>query len=159
MKTYSIDNNRELMDEIIRKCMICNVGLSSENTPYVIPMNFGYENGVIYLHSAPEGSSIKIINKNPKACITFCSDASVVYQNEEVACSYRMKGGSVICRGNVEFIDDLNEKETALNCIMKQYSGLQFSYSVPALKNVKVWKVDVEQITGKIFGEKHNLSF
>ncbi len=39
-------------------------GMSDENgIPYVLPMNFGYEEGIIYLHSAQEGHSISIIEK------------------------------------------------------------------------------------------------
>lgn len=159
MKTYSI-TDPAFMQEIIRKSSVCFVGLCDESgAPYVFPMNFGYEDGVVYLHSAREGRNIEIIKNNPRTCITFCLGAELKYQDVEVACSYRMKSESVICRGNIEFVEDLAEKERILNILMAQYTDRKFTYSEPALRNVQVWMVKVREMTGKIFGEKHNLSF
>jgi len=73
-------------------------------------MNFGYEDEIIYLHSAQEGHSISILEKNPNVCITFCTDPKLVWQHEEVACSYRMRADSVICRGRVVFEEEYEEK-------------------------------------------------
>lgn len=144
---------RELIDEIIKKNKVCYVAMiDSESMPYVIPMNFGYDDDIIYLHSAPEGNAIESLSINPNVCITFCSEPSLVYQHEKVACSYRMKGSSVICRGKVMFEEDNDEKVKALDIIMKQYSGRKFTYSFPAVQNVKVWKVVVDSISTKIFG-------
>lgn len=66
MKTL-VHTEKEHIEEIIRSCDVCFVGLAdTDGTPYVIPMNFGYRNGVIYLHSAQEGRSISILERNPK---------------------------------------------------------------------------------------------
>ncbi len=159
MKTYPITDS-SLMESIIKKSKVCYVGLvDDENVPYVIPMNFGYKDGIIYLHSAPEGRHVEIINKNPKTCITFCPSAHLKYQHEEVACSYRMKSESVMCWGEIVFEEDVDKKTDALNIIMSQYTNKPFTYSLPAVKNVQVWIVKVEKMTGKIFGEKHNMTF
>jgi nitroimidazol reductase NimA-like FMN-containing flavoprotein (pyridoxamine 5'-phosphate oxidase superfamily) len=159
MKTYSISDT-SLMETLIKKCKVCYVGLSDEDgMPYVLPMNFGYSDGILYLHSGPEGKSIDIIRKNPKACVTFCPSARLAHQHEDVACSYRMKSESVMCFGEIVFEEDVDKKTDALNHIMAQYSERAFSYSLPAVKNVQVWIMKVEHMSGKIFGEKHNLSF
>ena len=64
MKTL-VHTEKEHIEEIIRSCDVCFVGLAdTDGTPYVIPMNFGYRNGVIYLHSAQEGRSISILERN-----------------------------------------------------------------------------------------------
>ena len=46
----------------------------------------------------------------------------------------------------------MEEKRHALDIIMRHYTKDQFSYSDPAVRNVKVWKVPVDQMTGKVFG-------
>lgn len=159
MKTYVL-NDSAFMESILKKCNICYVGLSdSEGAPYVIPMNFGYKDGTIYLHSASEGSHVDIIRQNPKTCITFCPGARLACQHETVACSYRMKSESVMCRGEIVFEEDIDKKTEALNVIMSHYTDRKFDYSLPAVKNVRVWIVKVEKMTGKIFGEKHHLTF
>ena len=55
MKTL-VHTDKELIEATIKKCDICYVGLAdTDGTPYVLPMNFGYRDGVIYLHSAQDG--------------------------------------------------------------------------------------------------------
>lgn len=144
---------RELIEKTIFACKECVVSMiDAEGQPYAIPMNFGFDKDIIYLHSAPEGTSIKALDKNPNVCIVFCENNEIVYQHEEVACSYRVKGSSAMCRGKVVFVEDFEEKVEALNILMKQYTDRPFTYSKPAIVNVKVWKVEVESMTGKIFG-------
>lgn len=155
MMTLTIDE-RHLIKEIISMNSVCYVGMTDlKGLPYVIPMNFGYKDDVIYLHSGNEGSSIDILRKNPDVCITFCTTPTLTYQNEDVACSYRMKGSSVICRGKVEFEEDYEEKIKALDLIMKQYTDRTFTYSTPAVNNVRVWKVEIQDISTKVFGVPH----
>lgn len=152
MRTISVENLNRIKD-IIKSCNICYVGIADQcGTPYVLPMNFGYKEGVIYLHSAQEGSSISMLEMNPNICITFCTDTKLVWQNEEVACSYRMKCESAICHGKVVFEEDFDEKVKALNIIMSQYSAREFSYSAPSVNNVKIWKVAIDKYSAKVFG-------
>ncbi len=143
-------------EEIIALCKICYVGFAdTDGTPYVLPMNFGYNDGVIYLHSGPEGSHLGILKRNNKLCITFCTGDKLVYQHADVACSYSMRSDSVICRGSVEFIEDVEEKTNAMNILMANYTDKPFTYSLPAITNVKVWKVEVESFNTKSFGLTH----
>ena len=80
----------------------------------------------------------------------------LVYQHEKVACSYSMRSESAMCRGQVEFIEEIDDKRRALDIIMRHYTANAFSYSDPAVRNVKVWKVAVRQMTGKVFGLRAN---
>ena len=155
MKTL-IHKDKELIEAIIRKCSVCYLGMAdTDGTPYVLPMNFGYKDGVFYLHSAQEGRSITILERNPKVCLTFSIDHDLVFQHPEVACSYRMRSKSVIAWGKVVYEDDFDKKVTALNTIMSHYSDKEFKYSDPAVKNVKIWVIDPDKITCKEFGVPH----
>lgn len=158
MITITVEE-REIIDKIIRKNTICYVGLIDlDGMPYVIPMNFGYQGDVIYLHSGPDSGSVEALKKNPNICITFSEGHELIYQNEEVACSYRMKSSSVICRGKVEFEYDYDKKVEALNIIMSQYSDREFIYSEPAVNNVQIWKVVIDKMSSKVFGMPHKNS-
>lgn len=155
MKTL-MHKDREMIDEIIRKCDVCYVGMAdTDGTPYVLPMNFGYADGVIYLHSAQEGRSLSILNRNPMVCITFSTDHDLVFQHPEVACSYRMRSKSVIAWGKVAFEENFDKKVDALNHIMAHYSVKDFRYSDPAVRNVKIWRIEPDEIACKEFGIPH----
>lgn len=154
MRTVFIKDNQEI-EQIIRSCRTCFLGLcDSENQPYVIPMNFGYDNHVIYLHSGQFGRKWRLMKQNPKACITFCLGDDLAFQDEHVACSWRVKSKSVIAEGSIEFIDDYDEKIAALKIFMKQYSLHEFEYKVPAVNNVGIFKMEIEKIEAKEFGAK-----
>ncbi len=153
MRTSIITDKTE-MKAIINQCDICFVGIIEvDGTPYVIPMNFGYSEGDIILHSGPEGKHLRLLKQNNRVCVTFCTDTKLVYQHPDVACSYSMLSKSVVCKGSVSFIEDLDEKVKTLNSMMKKFSTRTFKYSTPALANVKVWRVTIDEMTAKAFGQ------
>ena len=145
---------RSAMEDILARCQFCSMAMvNGQNEPYVLHMNFGYADGVVYLHSAPEGKKIDIIRQNSRVCLAFSTDHHLRWQSEEMACSYSMKYRSVLIYGSVEFIDDPIQKRSALNIIMKQYTNLSdFNYGDPAIKNVAVYKVVADKMEGRAYG-------
>ena len=141
------------IDEIIAKCNVCYVGMVDENNfPYVVPFNFGYKDGVIYLHSSKKGLKVDLLRKKPQVCIVFSNDHLMHAQSEQVACSYSMHYRSVQAFGEVEFIDDREKKTEILNHIMINYTDRTFTYNEPALREVCTFKVVVNRFSGKVFG-------
>jgi nitroimidazol reductase NimA-like FMN-containing flavoprotein (pyridoxamine 5'-phosphate oxidase superfamily) len=123
-----------------------------DGMPYVLPFNFGYDDGVIYLHSSQHGKKIDILKKNNHVSVAFSTDLELRFQSEDVACSYTMKYRSVLASGKVEFIEDPEQKVQALNIIMKQYSPKEFVFNPPSIAEVCCWKVKVEKIEGRVYG-------
>jgi len=147
-----ITDQKEI-DEIIKKCEVCYVSMVDENNlPYVLPFNFGYDDGVIFLHSSKKGLKIDILKKNPSVCIAFSTDHQLRYQSEQMACSYSMKYRSVLAFGKVEFIEDPDQKIEFLNNVMSHYTDREFTYSAPSLREVCTYKVKVEKFTAKLYG-------
>ena len=145
--------NTEFIEKVIISCDVCFVGMADENgIPYVLPMNFGYRDKTVILHSAPDGKKIDILNKNNAVSIVFSTDSELVYQHKQVACSYRVQSTSVIITGKVEFVEDDEGKREALDILMENYSVDDFDYSKPAVRNVKVWRVKAETMTCREFG-------
>jgi len=126
--------------------------VDADNMPYVVPMNFGYKEGVIYFHGDPNGKKMDILRKNANVAISFSTDHQLSKQNEDVACSYSMNYRSVFAKGEVYFIEDYDKKVEALNIIMANYTEGEFSYNSPAVTNVAVFAVKVDEFTAKEFG-------
>ncbi len=149
-----IITSQEEIESIITHCDVCFVSFSdTDGSPYVIPMNFGYKDNVIYLHSGPKGKSLEILERNNRVCIAFSTGHKLSFQDADVACSYGMKSKSVVAFGEVSFTEDPEKKIEALNIIMKQYAPQKtFKYSDPAVANVKVWIVEIDQMSGKELG-------
>ncbi len=153
MPTVWITDKKE-QEEIISKCDSCAMAMvdPNGNKPYVVMMNYGYEDGTIYLHGDPKGRKMDILRANPEVCLTMSTDHSIYYQNEKVACSYGMNYKSIVADGKVEFVEDYDEKVKALNLIMGQYVDGEFAYNSPAVKQVAVFKVNLTNQKGKNFG-------
>jgi len=154
MRTVFIEDQKEI-EAIIRASKTCFLGLSDENNqPYVVPMNFGYADNVIYLHSGQEGKKWAIMKKNPKACVTFMLGDDLAWQDEHVACSWRVKSKTVIAEGEIELIDDFDEKTEILHIFMAQYSDREFKFNAPAVRNVGIMKMKIKAVKAKEFGAK-----
>jgi hypothetical protein len=152
MRTHAITDRKEI-EAIISKCQWCHVAMvDQENRPYVIPMNFGFKDGVIYLHGAQHGKKIDILKNNPEVCVNFSADHFLRYQNEQVACSWSMKYRSVLCYGKVAFITEPEEKIAALDITMSNYSVNPFKYNAPSVREVNVFCIKVERFEGRSFG-------
>lgn len=152
MRSLLITEKKEI-ETIIAQHNICFIGITTKDRePYVIPMNFGYHNGVFIFHTASESSFLEALKKQPKICITMCTDGKIRYQNVNVACSYSMEAKSVICKATTEIINDDEEKIKYMNILMKNYTDKTFTYSAPAIRNVIVFIAKVDEMTGKAVG-------
>ena len=148
--------DREIVDEkvmisIIEKAIICRVAMCWQDEPYMIPMNFGYQENYIYLHSAREGRKLDILRNNDKVCIEFDADVELVQSQK--ACNTEMKYKSVLAFGKAVILKDIVEKKKALDIIMHHYynhdSLSVFHYPEDALEKTIIIKVKVEEMTGK----------
>ncbi len=152
MKPRSINNQTEI-EAIIRKCEVCHIAMvDHEGMPYLVPMNFGYRDGTVYLHSSCEGRKMEILRNNPQVCIGFSTDYVLRHQHPEVACSYSMKYRSLLMAGTVEWITGPEEKTAAMNIIMQQYTGRDFQYNMPAIREVCVFRLVPREISGRAYG-------
>ena len=148
--------DKEIVDEkiivsIIKKAIICRLGMCWQEEPYVIPMNFSYLNNYIYLHSAREGRKLDILRNNDKVCMEFDVDVELV--QSQVACNTSMKYKSVLAFGKAIILKDVAEKKKALDIIINHYyhhnSPSVFHYPEDALEKVIIVKVKIENMTGK----------
>jgi nitroimidazol reductase NimA-like FMN-containing flavoprotein (pyridoxamine 5'-phosphate oxidase superfamily) len=135
------------IESIIKKSLVCRLALSDDNSPYIVPLCFGYRDRVLYFHGSLKGKKIDIIKKNQKVCFEFDINTEIV--KAEDACHWSMKYKSVIGFGKAVLLEDLDEKRKALNIIMSQYSDRTFQFNDATLKGTIVIKVEIESMTGK----------
>ena len=142
--------DRAEIDAIIGSCQVCRLGLCDEDEPYVVPMCFGYDGEFLYFHSAVEGRKLDILRRNPRVCVEFDEVIRVV--EEEEACRWGIHYRSVIGTGTVEFVEELEAKRAGLALVMAQYTDGDFSFPEGAVDRVSVFRVRLDQLTGKRAG-------
>jgi len=137
---------------ILDKCDVMRIGLSVENKPYIVPMNFAYEVAdetvLIYFHCALQGKKMDMISLNRNVC--FEVDALHGISKGDVACGWSVGYESVMGEGEATVITDERQKVRALDVLMKRhgYSGRPY-YSPDALSAVSVLRISVTAMTGK----------
>jgi len=138
------------IEEIITRSKVCCLGLSLNDIPYVVPLSFGYKNKTIYFHSAKQGKKIEILKKNNIVCFEFDIDHELV--EAEKGCNWGMKFRSVIGFGKAYFIENMEEKQKALDIIMQNYTDKAFEFPEKRLNNTLLGKIEIDQISGKKSG-------
>lgn len=153
MKAFKYTQIEE-MYKIIDTCSLCQVAVNDPmGAPYIFPMNFVRIGDDIFLHSAPEGTHLELLAKDNRISLSFCYGDDLVKQHEKVACSYSMRSDSVVVKGHVSFIECTDHKRKILNELMNKFiPENKFIYSEPALRNVRIWKISIDQMTGKGVG-------
>ena len=139
-----------LIEDVIRNSLVCRLGMSRNDQPYVVPLCFAYSDNTLYFHSAGEGLKLEILQQNPNVCVEFDIDHEVV--QDEKPCKWGMKYRSVIGFGKGSLVENLEEKKKGLDAIMQHYSGRSFEYVEPAVDSTVIIKVEIESMTGKKSG-------
>ena len=120
--------------EIIQSCDCCRVAFSEPDGPYIVPMNFGIESSqegqmVLYFHGASAGKKGELMQKNP--CVGFEMDTGhvLVPVAQAYSCSFLYQ--SVIGKGKIEILSNLEEKKARVNRAdetLRAGEGMGFSF-------------------------------
>jgi nitroimidazol reductase NimA-like FMN-containing flavoprotein (pyridoxamine 5'-phosphate oxidase superfamily) len=148
--------DREITDlseiqSIIRKADVCRIALVDNNQPYMVTLNFGYQQGnpsILYFHCANEGRKLDIIAKNNITCFQMDVDHELITAKK--ACGFTMHFKSIVGYGKIYKVTDKQEKVKGLDCIMKQYSDKErFTYEDKMLEATTILKLEIDQMTAK----------
>lgn len=152
--------DREVTDlnqifEIVRNCSVAHVGMVENGKPYVVALNFGYERQgdtlVLYFHSACEGHKIDILKENPNVYFQMDCVNEFITGTKENPCAYCWRYDSVMGSGQVEFVENPEEKSAALNCMIRHLGKTEDTFQFPEamLKKTCVYKLRSTDFTGK----------
>lgn len=141
-------SEKSLIEQIIKDSLVCRLALVKDNIPYLVPVSFGYDGRCLYVHTAKEGKKIDFLKSNNLVCFEFDINVKTV-EHETVPCKWSTSYQSVIGYGKMKEITEFNEAAYALNQIMLQYSGKDWEMTQKMLDTVKMWKIEIDEMTGK----------
>lgn len=143
--------DKDTINYILEKCKVLHLGLSDNSSPYIVPMNYGFmfNNNKLsfFVHSAPEGRKIDILKKNPECCVQMECDG-ILLENT-IPCKYGYSFYSLEGFGTAVILDDVSEKEKALQIIMKTQTGKDFDFTEEMVSKVDVIRIDCSSYTAK----------
>jgi nitroimidazol reductase NimA-like FMN-containing flavoprotein (pyridoxamine 5'-phosphate oxidase superfamily) len=151
MGSQKLIKDPQKIKEILSTARFLRLALSDAETPYIIPMSFGYKENVIYLHSSREGRKIDILKRNPRVCFEADIETEVITADDP--CKYNVRYRSVIGYGQAKFLEDYNEKVEGLT-VLSEYYGKKgpFEFEAWKVNRLCVIKIEIETMTGKESG-------
>ena len=130
--------NEDAIETVLHQQIIGHLGCYENDTIYVVPISYAYEDGCIYVHSE-EGMKINMMRQKPNVCFE-------VYHMENMG-----NWQCVIGWGNFEEIKDEKERAAALGILLKRdlpiisSKTVQFTTEWPFVPN------DLNEIKGIVF--------
>lgn len=124
---------------------LCTSGENSE--PYGTPLNHVVIDGDIYFHCANAGHKIENLKVNSNVCFVAVTKAQAVYAND-----FTTHYESAIVHGQAAEVCDHKDKESILHklCLRHLPEHMdKFEMTEQLLARTAVWKINIEQITGK----------
>ncbi len=147
--------DRKEVEEILSNAPVGRIGLVSDDQPYVVPINFVYDEGKIFFHSASEGKKIEYLKANPNVCFEV-DELQAIIPNS-TPCEFKTKYRSVIALGAAKILTDKEQRLQALRKIVAKYGGekealsmeMTEKYISSAGSKVEVIEIQIEELTGK----------
>lgn len=144
------DGNK--IDAVINACHCCRLAFCDRGEPYIVPLNFGFENRdgrrVFYFHGAGEGRKAALIRRTHRA--GFELDTGYRLIEGDRACGYSAAFVSVVGTGVVTFVEEAGEKVAALRSVMAHATGQGgWEFTEDMMRTVCVFKLEVEKISCK----------
>ena len=137
-----------ILESILKNATICRLAMIDNGKPYLLPFNFGYTENCLYIHSAPAGKKIEVLQQNPNICFEVEETPEII--EAETACKWSCLYRSVVGYGKVEILTGYDEKVKALDIIMQQHgapAGMEFDSR--EVEFIVVLKLVIDSMTGK----------
>lgn len=139
---------RHEIDAVIHGCQVCRLAFAMNQTPYLLPLSFGYDGQHLYFHTANEGQKITYLKANPLVCFEFERNVQLKASSAD-PCSWGFTFETVIGWGKMQALTNGEEKQRGLQCIVDHYGGPDQKLRPESMMQVMVWRLTIDSITGK----------
>jgi len=119
--------------------------------PLIKPVNFIYDGGRVFFHSALEGEKLDDIRRDPRVGFEVDRLYTItppLHSGCQTHCLYH----SIVARGRARVLDapaDAPLKERALRLLVEKYAGGDYEFRLEDVPQTAVVEITIEHMTGK----------
>lgn len=125
------------------RASVGRLGLSLNDHPYIVPLNYVFFNEKIYFQCSIEGQKLDYLKKNHRIC--FEVDEFHGVKKGNIPCSSGSKYGSVIVNGNAKLVLETGIKMDVLKKLMEKYTGdIATSFDDKQFMRTKIVEITIE---------------
>jgi len=133
---------------VLKNAQFCHISMANNNIPYMVTVNFGYDDDYIYFHSGQKGKKTNMIDANPNVCFELNYGAEIISNKQ--SCNWGTKYRSVIGTGKAELLVNDEDKTKALLAIMHKYSGTNnHEFNERVLAHTNVYRISIANANAK----------
>lgn len=134
--------------EVVDKCEYAFLAMTAEDGgPYGLPVTIVRDGRAVYFHSAMEGRKTVCLRQHPRVCLTCVGDTRVPEGK------FTTLFESAVAFGTAAEVTAEEEKIHALRLLCQHHTPdnmADFDRAIAAsLRRTAIWKIAVEEITGK----------
>ena len=107
--------DKKTVHEILDSALLASVGFVQDGQPVVVPMLYGREDEIVYLHGARKARVIRLLESTTTACMNVTHVDALVYARSAFNSSMNYRSATVY--GSPRLVDDPDEKLHALRVI------------------------------------------
>jgi nitroimidazol reductase NimA-like FMN-containing flavoprotein (pyridoxamine 5'-phosphate oxidase superfamily) len=156
VKKYEIKSKHKMIEFLNGQQVGRIASLDGNGYPQVIPMNFVYHDGVIYMHSHPFGEKLDNIRRNPNVGFEvdqhLCFLPSYYFHPTDASQADTLYI-SVVIKGKAEIVNRIEEKAIALNALMEKYQKEgryeALDANMPLVHEVAIIRINPKDMRGK----------
>ena len=153
MQSKEFLESRQEMEKLLREEAIGYLGLSMDDGPYVVPLNYAYVEGRILFHCATTGKKLDFLKRNQEVCFTVGRQSGDVRRHAEGDLCH-VDSDSVICYGRARIVEDLNERKEILDTFNRCFQSDAEELPLEAVEKCCAIEVKISVMTGRQEREK-----
>ncbi len=148
MKEQGFIESREEMEQILQEEEFGYLGLCVDGRPYVVPVNFAYQDGKILFHCGLKGKKLDHIRSNPQVCFVVARQPGEVRWHAG-GNTCHVDSDSVICYGTARILEDLVQREVALNAFNRRFRPQSPEIAPEGVMNCGAVEITISEMTGR----------
>jgi nitroimidazol reductase NimA-like FMN-containing flavoprotein (pyridoxamine 5'-phosphate oxidase superfamily) len=141
----------EEIEQVLASVRIMTVACCLENEPYLFTVDFAWDSQAreLWFHCATEGRKIRMLQANPRVCVTVVEDRGYI----DGECDHAFR--SLILEGTSHLVTDLSEKRRGLELLARKHERqpeavlARFAGDDEAVRKVGIVRVSVDSVSGK----------
>lgn len=133
-------------EALLDRARVLRLGIADADGPYVVPVNFGYEDGRLYVHGPLEGRRIDAVRADPRVCFE-ADEGEVVRAGRP--CGFTARFASVIGYGMARLLESADDRRRGLDAIMRHYDGPTGDMPEETVARTSVMEIVIESMDGK----------
>lgn len=122
--------------------------ISTDGSPYAVPLSYIYNTGSVYFHSAKDGHKIDNLQNNSNVSFAVVGETEPVFDG-----FFTTYYESVVVFGQISQIIEIEEKRKILRLFVEKYLGAFISKADDVIQKslsiTSIWRLQIDHMSGK----------